>query len=240
MLGVAGNEAAPPFPLQLYGMLHSDQQHLGNIVSFLPHGRAFVVHNIERFSNDVLPVWFMDLDWEAFQHRLRLFGFHRITQGPDQGAFYNECFLRGRYHLARSIQEGRVPRQVAPEDEPNFDTMPWIDAVAAGTAQPAEHQQQQHAPADLTMAGLQASAGGSALPPGAIGYPVLPRLMIPSQRETETGIQSNSAMLDQNFLSEDELHEFLRANKDEEEEDERKEEHMETDQDQDQDHHQLN
>ena len=61
----------------------------------------------------------------SFQRQLNLYGFRRITQGADGGAYYHELFLRGRPQLSLRMQRQKVkgtghkqPTDVT--SEPNF------------------------------------------------------------------------------------------------------------------------
>jgi HSF-type DNA-binding len=56
------------FPDRLYTMLEeADQQGLSEIVSFLPHGRAFIVRSPERFVKEIMPRYFSNLSkWSRY------------------------------------------------------------------------------------------------------------------------------------------------------------------------------
>ena len=61
--------------------------------------------------------------------RLNLYGFRRLTQGPDTGAYYHELFLRGRPQLSLRMHRQKVKGtgHKQPADamtEPNFYAMP--------------------------------------------------------------------------------------------------------------------
>lgn len=86
-----------PFPEKLHRMLR-ELEETGNadIISFFSHGRAFGVHKPEKFVNEVLPKWFKQTRLSSFQRQLNLYGFTRISSGPDAGGYYHELFLKGR------------------------------------------------------------------------------------------------------------------------------------------------
>ena len=87
---------AEPFPEKLFRML-SDTHEQGwtDIVSFLPHGRSFAVHDPDRFVQQVMPRYFQQTKWSSFTRQLNLWGFLRVSTGRDVGCFYHELFLKG-------------------------------------------------------------------------------------------------------------------------------------------------
>jgi len=99
-------------------------------VSFFQHGRAFVIHQPRRFVTEVMPRFFRQSKLTSFQRQLNLYGFKRISQGPDHGGYFHEFFLRGRPALAAKMRRTRLkgtPKAKSnPEFEPNFYAMPPI------------------------------------------------------------------------------------------------------------------
>ncbi|CAJ1931127.1 unnamed protein product [Cylindrotheca closterium] len=125
-----------PFPEKLHEMLEMANQ--PNVVTWLPHGRAFLVRKPKEFTEHIMPRYFRQTKLTSFQRQLNLYGFRRITQGPDAGAYYHELFLRGRPHLCMRMQRQKVKgtghKQPADaQTEPNFYTM-----VPSHLKQPAE------------------------------------------------------------------------------------------------------
>ncbi len=100
---------AVPFPLKLHELLdkvHEEgQQH---IVSWQPHGRAFVVRQPKTFVEDLMPRFFRQTKLTSFQRQLNLYGFSRLTRGPDAGGYYHELFLRGKPHLTRRMIRTKI------------------------------------------------------------------------------------------------------------------------------------
>ncbi len=125
-----------PFPEKLYEMLsHQSQPGLAAdpncIVSWLSHGRAFLVRKPKLFTEVIMPRYFRQTKLTSFQRQLNLYGFRRITQGSDAGAYYHELFLRGRPQLCMRMVRQKVkgtghkqPTDVG--SEPNFYTMPSL------------------------------------------------------------------------------------------------------------------
>eukprot|EP00588_Corethron_pennatum_P035463 CAMPEP_0194349934 /NCGR_PEP_ID=MMETSP0171-20130528/107363_1 /TAXON_ID=218684 /ORGANISM="Corethron pennatum, Strain L29A3" /LENGTH=425 /DNA_ID=CAMNT_0039117437 /DNA_START=654 /DNA_END=1931 /DNA_ORIENTATION=+ len=98
-----------PFPDKLYSMLETiESQAKGNIVSWLPHGRAFIVRIPKMFVQEVLPVHFKQSKLTSFQRQLNLYGFCRITVGRDAGAYFHPLFLQGYPGLCIGIFRTKV------------------------------------------------------------------------------------------------------------------------------------
>jgi hypothetical protein len=92
---------AQPFPEKLYFMLQEvEQEGKSHIASFYSHGRAFGIHDMKAFEDEILPKYFINqTKLVSFVRQLNLYGFARIHSGQDQGGFYHELFLKGRHEL---------------------------------------------------------------------------------------------------------------------------------------------
>ncbi|KAL7544228.1 hypothetical protein ACHAWF_007610 [Thalassiosira exigua] len=119
---------AMPFPEKLMGMLDAESLRRPEVVTWLPHGRAFLVRKPKNFTSEVMGGYFRQSKLTSFQRQLNLYGFRRITQGPDGGAYYHELFLRGRPQLCMRMLRQKVkgtghkqPTDVS--SEPNFYAM---------------------------------------------------------------------------------------------------------------------
>lgn len=109
-----------PFPEKLHRMLkevEEDATISKKIVSWFPHGRAFAIHNQTAFVADIMPKYFQQSRMSSFQRQLNLYGFTRITSGPDVGGYYHELFLKGRPNLA--VHMRRVGASNAPKKKQN-------------------------------------------------------------------------------------------------------------------------
>jgi len=94
-----------PFPNMLHAILiASESEGTMDIVSWRPHGRAFRIHKRDAFCEQILPQYFKQSKITSFQRQLNLYGFLRISRGPDAGAYYHEYFLRGRKELCVHIR----------------------------------------------------------------------------------------------------------------------------------------
>ena len=126
-----------PFPAKLYYMLqyfHRHEPEVAKIISWQPHGRCFMTHDVKRMEEFILPRFFNHRQYSSFRRNLNIWGFKRLTQnGSDHGAYYHDLFLRGKPSLCHGIKRlatkttsevarrFRVPGK--PETEPKFDKM---------------------------------------------------------------------------------------------------------------------
>lgn len=118
------------FPLRLHALL-SDPT-VRDVISWLPHGRSFVVLRPDVFAERVLPRYFAPEGsnslnaktstvvgkdgslqaknkspgvhkYPSFTRKLNRWGFRQISRGPDAGAFCHEMFQRDDPNLCRGM-----------------------------------------------------------------------------------------------------------------------------------------
>ena len=90
-------------------------------LSISSHNPLYLMVPINRF--------FKQTKLTSFQRQLYLYGFARITRGPDSSGYYHEMFLRGKAflckHMSRTKVKGtKIKASSNPEHEPNFYRMP--------------------------------------------------------------------------------------------------------------------
>jgi len=115
----AGNN----FPAKLHRILSDDRNN--DVITWLPHGRAFQILKREELVSRVIPNYFDCRKYVSFTRQLNAWGFKRLYQnGPNCRSFYHECFLRDMPELTPMIalvppnQGKHAPN---PDGEPNFD-----------------------------------------------------------------------------------------------------------------------
>ena len=100
-----------PFPERLHRLLlEIKQDGKGDVVSFLPHGRAFAIHKTDRFVSEIMPVYFKQKSLSSFQRQLNLYGFKRVISGRDSGAYYHELFLQGKPNMCLLMRRVGLPK----------------------------------------------------------------------------------------------------------------------------------
>lgn len=99
------------FPERLHKLLlEVEKDGLSEVIGFYSHGRAFGVHDMDRFINEVMPKYFKQSKWNSFARQLNLYGFMRLASGPDAGGYYHELFLKSRPSLCRYMRRVGVPQ----------------------------------------------------------------------------------------------------------------------------------
>lgn len=125
-----------PFPEKMHRLLQDCEENgEADVISFFPHGRAFTIHHVERFCREVMPRYFKQSRLSSFQRQLNLYGFRRITSGPDVGGYYNELFLKGRPALSIRMRRVGIAKaggssRSTPRASQSFTTTPDFYSMA--------------------------------------------------------------------------------------------------------------
>lgn len=104
------------FPQRLFQMLADSS--VSDAISWLPHGRSFVVIRPDVFSERVLPLYFHSrastTKYPSFTRKLNRWGFRQVTGGPDTGAFQHPLFRRDQPHQCLDMECEKRPRKRYP------------------------------------------------------------------------------------------------------------------------------
>jgi HSF-type DNA-binding len=113
------------FPERLFRMLDQvDGQGLSHIVGWQPHGRCFFVGDREAFVS-LLPTLMPGITkWKSFLRNLRLWGFARLTYGPDIHSYFHQNFLRHEPHKLRCVR--RTMGKGADFSESDYYALPFV------------------------------------------------------------------------------------------------------------------
>lgn len=91
-----------PFAWKLYEMLETVHKNKvdTDIVSWVDDGKAFKVHDLKRFVNEIVPTYFKQSKYKSFQRQLYFYGFTREAssgkEGHTPGSYRHPRFVRGQ------------------------------------------------------------------------------------------------------------------------------------------------
>lgn len=98
-----------PFPRKLFDLIEAEPNHL---IQWSDHGKSFMIHDENQFCVQVLPKYFRHTRLTSFQRQLNLYGFRRLTKGPDNGAYYHPLFRKDGLDDITTMK--RIIRKLAP------------------------------------------------------------------------------------------------------------------------------
>lgn len=75
-------------PAKLNAMLSNPE--FTHIISWMPHGRAWKVHDSHFFLEKVIPRFFEYNNYNSFIRLVNAWGFRRVLKGPDRNSYYHE------------------------------------------------------------------------------------------------------------------------------------------------------
>lgn len=97
------------FPWKLHHLLDECEKNGdANVISWLPDGKAFKVHQKVDFSTRIMPAFFNSSKHKTFQRSLNLWGFEKVNNGPGKGACYHPFFIRGKPDLCHSMMRVKI------------------------------------------------------------------------------------------------------------------------------------
>ena len=112
------------FPSKLFKILMSSEAcGYSSIISWLPHGRTFKVHDDYRFEKEIMTKYFNHAKFDSFKRQLHLYGFQKVGKAfTDSGAYFHEFFSIGRFDLCEQITRSAKPSsaQAMITGTPNF------------------------------------------------------------------------------------------------------------------------
>jgi len=188
------------FPQRLMSIL-SDAS-VSDVISWLPHGRSFVIIRPDCLAERVLSKYFASdprssTKYPSFTRKLNRWGFRQATRGPDTGAFQHLLFRRDQPELCLDMvcQKSRKPKASKPTTEdkkveapssslpPKKRKMQGTHSQVPATSEPAQMHLRVVSDLSLsthTVSGDDqsvSSASSSSAPSQAPAPPAVPMLM---------------------------------------------------------------
>jgi hypothetical protein len=93
-------------PLQLMSILDTNEH--SDIISWLPHGRGFIIRDKRRLADEVLPKYFKESKYTSFTRRLNRWNFTIQTHGHKEASYFHPMFIRGEPQ--RSLEMHPTPQ----------------------------------------------------------------------------------------------------------------------------------
>jgi len=90
------------FPYKLMEVLSMTEY--SNFITWIPHGKSFLIKNRKRFTEVVLAAHFKKSLFTSFTRKLNRWGFTRIDRGVETGAYYNKHFSRDNPSLLAKMR----------------------------------------------------------------------------------------------------------------------------------------
>ena len=127
------------FPHKLYRMLYeAEKEDNEHIVSFLPSGRGFAIHDAKEFADCIMGRYFTTRRLASFQRQLNLYGFRRISEGKEKGGYFHKDFIKGKRHLSKKIRRKSTASRMNLAGAPTTSFRRLSSAGSNGLA-PAAH-----------------------------------------------------------------------------------------------------
>ena len=98
-----------PFLAKTYEILMSNE--FADLIYWTEDGHGFIVNNIPRFENTVLPKYFKHNKFTSFIRQLNMYDFHKIRHKSHQKEFRHIYFCKGKPELLGEIKR-KTPEQV--------------------------------------------------------------------------------------------------------------------------------
>ena len=100
-------EACHTFIAQLHAMLEAEDR---EVVGWTDNERGFKIRDVDRFRDTVLPRYYRHTKLASFQRQLNLYGFKKLSHGPDMGAYFHPLFTRGSSDALREVKRSAIRR----------------------------------------------------------------------------------------------------------------------------------
>ena len=119
------------FPKILMTLLY-DQSH-DQIISWIPHGRSFIVRDRDKFLDCVAQSYFNLSSFKSFTRNLNLWGFKRVEKGDERGSYYHQLFLRSKpmlvFRMAHLRTKDFYKQLKKPSIDPDFNALEMISPL---------------------------------------------------------------------------------------------------------------
>jgi Heat shock transcription factor len=89
-----------------------------DIISWLPHGRGFIIRDKKRLADLVLPKYFKESKYTSFTRRLNRWNFTIQTHGHKEASYFHPMFIQG--DPQRVLEMHPVPQSAKAKRESRY------------------------------------------------------------------------------------------------------------------------
>ena len=124
------------FPIKLFKVLwQSDTAGYSPIILWLPHGRAFMLNDINRFEKEVMKKFFFQSKFQSFEHQLCIYGFQKNSGIKSRTrTHFHPLFLRDRIDLCKHIPRYKTGSKENISVSPFLGEMPDLHVLPSPEA----------------------------------------------------------------------------------------------------------
>lgn len=121
------------------------------IISWLPDGKGFKIHNKKILTNQVLPKHFKDVKFTSFTRKLRRWGFTLKRDGYSQSSYSHPLFIRGDIQSCKKMRFFTCEIAKIPSWQTRWGATQSIDAhVSRRSAHPPTYPELTPSPTSAT------------------------------------------------------------------------------------------
>lgn len=181
-----GDENAKIFPQRLMEILTEPDN--TDAITWLPHGRAFIIVNRQKFANTILPKYFRKTKYTSFTRKLNRWNFTRITRGPELGAYYHEFFQRGNEALCTQMYCKNTRSRFADSHKQNGNDTSCAAATNNQNSNNSNNDSNNNQNNGLMV---PPPAGMMAVPPSLVSMKPAPNMSCMVQQQQDNNININ-------------------------------------------------
>lgn len=92
----------PSFLVKTYDFVNDHS--FDDIICWNDEGDGFIVKQVNKFSEEILPKYFKHNNFSSFIRQLNMYDFHKTRNSSNQQCFQHSCFKKGQKQLLQEIK----------------------------------------------------------------------------------------------------------------------------------------
>lgn len=78
-------------------------EELADVVAWTSTGDSFLIRNVSRFTEEVLPAYYKHHNMASFIRQLNIYSFKKVRHADGENVYAHPHFIRGKPHLIKHI-----------------------------------------------------------------------------------------------------------------------------------------